>query len=183
LASSLDSLLAATSDLIVQDVYRGHIHQEANEEQLRAAAKWVTLGLGVIAWLLCLPRLTTLASLLYFMGAFVASTIWPIAAGLYWRRTNPLGAALAMVAGTTIGLTAYFVIGFYVAALVSAVVSMSTVVLTTWLWPVEFDWERLNEGAQEEVADDGNRRLSQQHGWRGAGADSRGTPGVADPVD
>jgi SSS family transporter len=140
LASSLDSLLAATSDLILTDIYKGHFRPHASEAELARAARWVVAGLGVLAWLLCLPRITTLAELLYFTGAFVASTIWPIAAGLFWRRTNPAGAALAMVAGTAIGLTCYFVIGFYVAALVSAAVSMSIVLISTWIRPGNFDW-------------------------------------------
>jgi len=140
LASSLDSLLAATSDLILTDIYKGHFRPRANEAELASAARWVVVGLGVLAWLLCLPRLTTLAELLYFTGAFVASTIWPIAAGLFWRRANPAGAALAMVAGTATGLAGYFLIGFYVAALISAAVSMSIVLLSTWLRPIAFDW-------------------------------------------
>ena len=145
LASSLDSLLAATSDLILTDIYKGHIRPAATEAELVRMARWVVLGLGILAWLLCLPRLTTLAELLYFTGAFVASTIWPIAAGLFWRRTNPAGAALAMLAGTAVGLTAYFLIGFYVAALISAAVSMSIVLLSTWLAPASFDWAALGQ--------------------------------------
>ncbi|MFP5507462.1 MAG: sodium:solute symporter family transporter, partial [Gammaproteobacteria bacterium] len=148
LASSLDSLLAATSDLVLQDIYRGHLRPRATPEELRRAARWVILALGLVAWLLCLPRLTTLAAMLHFTGAFVASTIWPIAAGLYWKRVNPAGAVLAMVAGTTLGLTAYFLIGFYVAALVSAAVSMGVLLLTTWLAPREFDWAHLNEARE-----------------------------------
>jgi len=143
LASSLDSLLAATSDLILTDIYKGHLRPQASEEELARAARWVILSLGTLAWLLCLPRLATLAELLYFMGAFVASTIWPIAAGLFWRSANPHGAALAMIAGTLIGLTGYFLIGFYVAALISAAVSMGIVLLSTWIRPDTFEWERL----------------------------------------
>jgi Na+/proline symporter len=143
LASSLDSLLAATSDLILTDIYKGHFRPEADSVELARAARWVVLCLGLATWLLCLPRLTTLAELLYFTGAFVASTIWPIAAGLFWRKTNAAGAALAMVAGTAIGLAGYFLIGFYVAALISAAVSMSIVLLSTWLWPADFDWSSL----------------------------------------
>lgn len=145
LASSLDSLLAATSDLVLQDIYRGHLRPQATAEELRRAARWVVVGLGVVAWLLCLPRLTSLAALLHFTGAFVASTIWPIAAGLYWHRTNPTGAMAAMLLGTAIGLAAYFLIGFYVAALVSALVSMCIVLASTWLAPRDFDWGMLNE--------------------------------------
>jgi Na+/proline symporter len=144
LASSLDSLLAATSDLVLTDIYKGHIRPHASDDELAKMARWVILIMGIVTWLLCWPRLTTLAELLYFTGAFVASTIWPIAAGLYWRSINPTGATLAMAAGTAIGLACYFLIGFYVAALVSAAVSMCLVLLTTWMAPRNFDWKSLN---------------------------------------
>lgn len=149
LASSLDSLLAATSDLITRDIYKGHIRPHANEEELRKAAKIIILLLGVITWLLCLPRMTTLGELLFFMGAFVASTIWPIIAGLYWKNANPVGAMLAMVLGTAAGLSAYFEIGFYVAALVSTGVSMVTVIVSTLVWPSEYNWLDLDEALQK----------------------------------
>ena len=143
LASSLDSLLAATSDLITQDIYRGHIRPQASNQELRVAAKLIILLLGVLTWSLCLPRLTTLAELLYFTGAFVASTIWPIVAGLYWQRANATGAALAMILGTSIGLYAYFAIGFYVAALLGASVSMLIVITSRIFWPQDFNWDTL----------------------------------------
>lgn len=149
LASSLDSLLAATSDLITQDIYKGHIRPTASEVELRKAAKIIILLLGVATWLLCLPRMTTLGELLFFMGAFVASTIWPIIAGLYWKSTNPIGAMLAMALGTAAGLSAYFEIGFYVAALVSTAVSMVIVIVSTWLWPREYNWLDLDEAVKK----------------------------------
>jgi Na+/proline symporter len=149
LASSLDSLLAATSDLILRDIYRGHINPDADDEKLRKMAKIIILLLGVITWLICLPRISTLGSLLQFMGAFVASTIWPIIAGLYWKRANADGAFLAMAIGTAAGLWAFFAIGFYVAALVSAVVSMSITFLSIALSKRQFHWEQL--GPQQEV--------------------------------
>jgi Na+/proline symporter len=145
LASSLDSLLAATSDLITQDIYKGHLRPHASEQELRQAAKFIILILGVVTWLLCLPRATTVADLLFFMGAFVASTIWPILIGLYWKSANASGASLAMVLGTLFGLVAYFQIGFYVAALVSSAVSMSVMLLMSWLKPDAFDWNSLKE--------------------------------------
>lgn len=145
LASSLDSLLAATSDLIVEDIYKKHLRPDASPERMRRAAAATTLLLGLVTWLVCLLNLTTLASLLHFTGAFVASTIWPIAAGLYWKRTNPGGATLAMVLGSTVGLAAYLVIGFYVAALVGAAVSMLIVLVSTVLRPSAFAWETLRE--------------------------------------
>lgn len=144
LASSLDSLLAATSDLITQDIYIGHIRPNASETEVKLAGKMSIVLLGITTWLLCLPRLTTLGELLFFMGAFVAATIWPILLGLYWRNANPTGAAFAMLLGTAAGLIAYFQIGFYVAALVSTAVSMIIMFTSTWLKPQPFDWHLLN---------------------------------------
>lgn len=149
LASSLDSLLAATGDLVLQDIYRGHVRPNASKEELRKAARWIILGLGVLTWLLCLPRLTTLASLLYFTGAFVASTIWPIVAGLYMKKASSAGASIAMLTGTAVGLWSYFAIGFYVAALVSAVLSMIIVLTARWIRPDDFNWSLLNESVGE----------------------------------
>jgi Na+/proline symporter len=145
LSSSLDSLLAATSILVVEDIYRRHLRPEATAQHLRRVTSWVIVGLGVLTWLLCVPRIATLAELLYFTGAFVASTIWPIAAGLFLRRANAAGAVTGMVLGSAAGIFSYFAIGFYVAALVGAAVSMCAVLVSIWLSSREFDWSRLAE--------------------------------------
>ncbi|WP_321396149.1 sodium:solute symporter family protein [Emcibacter sp.] len=147
LASSLDSVLAATSDLIVKDIYKGHFRKAAGDAELRKAAVWIILGLGLFTWALSLPRLATLGSLLHFTGAFVASTIWPIAIGLLYRRGGGRLATLAMLAGTASGLYAYFAIGFYVAALVSAAVSM-VIMLFAFACRTSFDWARLGENGE-----------------------------------
>lgn len=144
LASSLDSVLAATSDLIVKDIYKGHFRKAAGDAELRKAAVWIILGLGLVTWALSLPRLATLGSLLHFTGAFVASTIWPIAIGLLYRKGSGMLATLAMVLGTTGGLVAYNEIGFYVAALVSAAISM-VVMMFAFLGRDSFDWAALGE--------------------------------------
>lgn len=143
LASSLDSLLAATSDLITQDIYRGHINKVASDERCYRVGKYIIVALGLSTWLLCLPRLTTLASLLYFTGAFVASAIWPIVFGLYYRWATGPGAALAMVGGTAAGLFAYFSIGFYVAALISCAVSLMLIVIVSFMQKTEFKFENI----------------------------------------
>jgi urea-proton symporter len=145
LSSSLDSLLAATSILVVEDIYRRHFKPEASAAHLKRVTGWVIVGLGALTWILCAPRITTLAELLYFTGAFVASTIWPIAAGLFLRRANAAGAIAGMVLGSAVGILSYFTIGFYVAALVGAAVSMACVVVAMWLKPQAFDWNDLRE--------------------------------------
>jgi Na+/proline symporter len=132
------------SDLIVKDIYKGHIRKTASNRELRIAAVWVILGLGVLTWCLSLPRLSTLGELLYLTGAFVASTIWPIAIGLKLNKGTGGQASLAMVLGTAIGLYSYFAIGFYVAALVSAGVSL-IIMLPCFFMKDSFDRNSLRE--------------------------------------
>jgi Na+/proline symporter len=128
----------------VEDVYRQLVRPRASEAELRNAARLIVLGLGAIAIALCWGRITTLAELIQFTGAFVASTIWPIVTGLYWRTTNRVAVSLAFSLGSLAGLTAYFAIGFYTAALVGAAVSMACVCLGTWLKPEPFEWRQLS---------------------------------------
>ncbi len=146
LASSIDSLLAATADLLTEDVYRKLLRPKTDPIKLKKAAQVVTLCLGLVTWLICLPRIGTLATVLFFAGPLVGSMIWPIVTGLYWKRATAFGAVTGMLAGTAAGLAAYAMIGWYAAALVGTVVSMLCVLLVTWLRPGHFDWSRLQEG-------------------------------------
>jgi urea-proton symporter len=145
LASSLDSLLAATSDLISEDIYKGHIAPNATDEQMNSASKICILLLGIFAWLICLPRISNLASILHFSGALVASMIWPIILGIYWKKANRNAIFSSMLAGSAIGLTSYFLIGFYTAAMVGTAVSMCVAVFGSFFFPENFSWEFQND--------------------------------------
>ncbi len=145
LASSIDSLLAATSDLITEDVYRKMINPQAGEKLLRRVSSYIIIGLGLTAWAVCMPRIGTLATVLFFAGPMVGSTIWPIATGMFWRKANARGALSGMLLGTTVGLIAYFHLGWYTASLIGAAVSMLTVIVCTYAFPANFEWKRLNE--------------------------------------
>ena len=145
LASSIDSLLAATSDLITEDIYRKLLKPAASEQNLRRMSAWIVVGLGVLTWLVCLPRIGTLATVLFFAGPMVGSTIWPIATGLFWKKASPQGALWAMVLGSATGLIAYFWIGWYTASLIGAAVSMVVVLIATAFSKATFDWQHLNE--------------------------------------
>jgi Na+/proline symporter len=149
LASSIDSLLAATSDVVTKEVIQPLFLPNANDTQIRRVASVVIVLVGLITWGVCLPKVGTLATVLFFAGPLVGSTIWPIIAGLFWKRTNGTGAVWAMLLGSVIGLIAYFQIGWYTASLIGTAVSFLTVVLTTLLQPRAFDWRRL--AARREV--------------------------------
>jgi Na+/proline symporter len=146
IASSVDSLLAATGDLVTKEIVLRLVLRDADAERLRRIAGWVVVGTGVVAWLLCLPKVGTLATVLFFAGPMVASMIWPIVAGLYWRRATAAGAVGGMVAGTAVGLTVYWTVGWYAASLAGALVSAVVVVATTWASTREFRFETLSKG-------------------------------------
>ncbi len=145
LASSIDSLLAATSDLITEDIYRKLLRPKADPQQLKKAAQIITLLLGIGAWAVCAPRIGTLATVLFFAGPLVGSMIWPIITGLYWKRATKMGAISGMVLGSAIGLISYFQIGWYVASLIGTAVSMVCVLFLAWRYPDNYDWKRLQE--------------------------------------
>ncbi len=151
LASSIDSLLAATGDLLAHDVvlpglrYTGVAVADATKRTCAGAS---VVGLGVVAWLIAMANRSDLASVLFFSGPLVASCIWPILGGLYFRRPGPWAAAAAMGLGSSAGLIAYFAIGWFVASLVGATVSGIVFLLVILIHPIQFDFQQLRLTAE-----------------------------------
>jgi len=150
LASSIDSLLAATSDLVTEDIYRKMLRPKSSPAHLKKVAQIITLIIGLGTWAVCAPRIGTLATVLFFAGPLVGAMIWPIITGLYWRRASTIGAVSAMVLGAGAGLLAYFQIGWYVASLVGTAVSMVCVLFCAWRFPADYDWRLLQDKAANE---------------------------------
>ncbi|QVL54130.1 MAG: urea transporter [Cyanobium sp. M30B3] len=145
LTSTLDSLLAASADLIAEDVVAHWLLPGASDAQIRQAARLVVVGLGLLTMALSWRYVTSMYQLLLFTGALVASTIWPIAMGLYWPQANRHGASAAMAVGSITGLLAYWLIAPYCAALVSAAVSAVVMGLSSLWRPERFNWRLLAE--------------------------------------
>ena len=143
LASSIDSLLAATSDLVTNDIVGQLIFPNSTDIQLRRLSGFVVVGLGLVTWLVCLPNIGTLATVLFFAGPLVGSAIWPILLGLYTRQMPATAATAAMVLGSVTGIGAYLTIGWYTGALVGTGVSFVIAVVGWKLAPDQFAWERL----------------------------------------
>ncbi|QEG39207.1 sodium:solute symporter family protein [Roseimaritima ulvae] len=144
LASSIDSLLAATSDMVVNDIVEP-VAGQMSDAAKRKAAMVSIIVLGVAAWAVAWPNVGTLATVLFFAGPLVGSCIWPILAGLYFRSASPIAACAAMVLGSVSGLVAYFAIGWFVASLIGAAVSGIVFAIAVHLWPDEFDFRTLRE--------------------------------------
>lgn len=123
MASSIDSLLAATSDLLVKDVHGGLLGKKLPERSFRRVTGTVICLVGVIAWVLAAPHWPIIEAL-FISGPLVASLIWPVIAGLFWRRFNRAIILVGIVTACALGVTAYFTIGWFTASLVGAGVSM-----------------------------------------------------------
>ena len=152
LASSIDSLLAATSDLIVNDVIEPNVSGSLDDRNKRRLSMASIVGLGLVAWGVAWLNIGTLATVLFFAGPMVGSCIWPIVGGLYFRKSSPIGACLAMVLGTCVGLIAYFTIGWFVASLVGATVSGIVFGASYWLAPGDFDFSVLAQGKSRQAS-------------------------------
>jgi Na+/proline symporter len=146
LASSIDSLLAATSDLLVEDVGRKMLGVGGSEDQLRTFSKLVICGLGMLTWILC-AREMNLLEILFLSGPLVASAIWPVLGGLYWEKASSAGAVLAMITGSVVGLIAYYKLGWYTASLISAAVSMVVMLVFASFQRQAFDWETISKAS------------------------------------
>ncbi|MBK1832899.1 sodium:solute symporter family transporter [Roseibacillus ishigakijimensis] len=123
IASSIDSLLAATSDLILKDVPKHLGRGEIPEARFRRMAAYIIIGTGLVAWSLALPR-WPLYKVLYASGPLVAALIWPVIAGIYWKNAARLPILIGIVLAAGLGLWAYFQLGWYTASLISAAISM-----------------------------------------------------------
>lgn len=144
LASSIDSLLAATSDLLTRDGFQKMMRKgrELPDAAIRRAGRWSIVGIGLAAWLLALPR-WPLQQVLFLSGPLVASVIWPVIAGLYWQRVNRAFVVAALLAGSAAGLFAYFTIGWFTASLISVFVSMLITIAGRFFGAESFDWKSL----------------------------------------
>src|SRR5690606_36780108 len=87
IASSIDSLLAATSDLLVRDIYEGLLRRTLDPVRFRPVAATGIIAVASVAWLLALCGLA-IDRVLFGAGPLVACLIWPVIAGLFWEKLN-----------------------------------------------------------------------------------------------
>jgi Na+/proline symporter len=152
IASSIDSLLAATADLITKEVAGGLIWRKASDAELKRMSPWVICALALAAWLVCRTENEDLGTVLFRAGPMIGSVIWPIIAGLYSRRAPARGAIAAMIAGSLIGLWAYYALGWYTAALIGTAVSMVVMIVSSRLAPAQFEWVSLHQRGADSPA-------------------------------
>ncbi len=107
--STVDSFLILTSATIVKDLYLHYVDKNASTEKIKKLSLFVSLGFGILVFILALnpPELLVWINLFALAGQ-EAAFFCPIIFGLYWKRANATGAAASMIFGVATYL--YFVI-------------------------------------------------------------------------
>lgn len=147
LASTVSSLLTSSSNLIVQDIYRGMLRPQATDEMAARYVKYTILALSLLTVLLVWAPRDSIYKVLLLTGPAVASMTWPIAMGIYLKHTNRNAPMWAMLLGMAAGLLGYFMVSPYSAAIFSTVVSGGIMIISTRMAPDHtFEWDHLNEG-------------------------------------
>ena len=138
MASSIDSLLAATSDLLIRDVHEGLMKAKPDEKKFRKVAGFVIVGVGLLSWLLALGH-WPIINALFISGPLVGSLIWPVIAGLFWKQINRQIVLIGIFTGCVAGLVAYFTLGWFTASLIGTGVSMVFTILARYFRPAPFN--------------------------------------------
>lgn len=146
LASTVSSVLTASSNLLVQDIYKRAFKPNASDEQIVKYVRYTIVGMAVVTVILVWNQPASMYQVLYLTGSAVAATIWPIAMGIYNSRVNRTAVLVAMICSVGLGLVAYFSISSYAAPVVSALVGLVIISIGTKLSPDNsFSFDQLDE--------------------------------------
>ena len=98
--STSDSLFIMASTVLTNDVYN-YFRPRASQGQLILVSRLVTIGLGVIAFLISMDRNSVLWS--SWIGWTTLGIMgMPIIIGLYWERATKEGAIVGLISGFTV---------------------------------------------------------------------------------
>lgn len=146
LASTVSSVLTASSNLLVQDIYKRAFRPNATDEQIVKYVRYTIVGMAVVTVILVWNQPASMYQVLYLTGSAVAATIWPIALGIYNSHVNRKAVFVAMLCSVGFGLVAYFTISSYAAPVVSALVSLIIISIGTKISPDNsFSFDQLDE--------------------------------------
>lgn len=146
LASTVSSVLTASANLLVQDIYKRALRPNTTDEQVVRYVRYTMVAMSVITVVLVWNQPASMYQLLYLVGSAVAATIWPIAYGVYNKHINRTAVLIAMILSVSLGLVSYFTISSYAAPVISSLIGMVVIYVGTKIAPDNtFTWSSLNE--------------------------------------
>lgn len=154
LASTVSSVLTASANLLVQDIYKSAFRPDTPDEKVVEYVRYTMVAMSVITVILVWNQPASMYQLLYLVGSGVAATIWPIAFGVYNKKVNSKAVLIGMLASVALGLVGYFTISSYAAPIISAIVGFVIIVVGTKIAPDNnFTWSSLNEKVTAAIND------------------------------
>lgn len=106
LAASMSTVSAVinTSAIIISKDWIGGIFRKVSREDMLKYAKGATVAAGILSLYIAsidIPNLLLIALLMY---DFIVQAIVPLFIGLYWKKSNLIGAGAGMIAGIMIAM-------------------------------------------------------------------------------
>lgn len=148
LCSTTAASINALATLIMNDAIP-RVKDDVTEDELMQYGKYLTIAVGLVGFVLSLPRILTMLQMLVFLGVINIAFVFPIVAGLWWAKTNSNVVFAAALVAITVGYYAYFTIGSLQAIVVSGWLSFVITYGGSLIWPSRFDWQRLQRVGQD----------------------------------
>lgn len=142
LASTIAAILNSLVSLILNDIYMSFKPEASNKNMLKIA-RWLTVVIGVIAFLISLPQFLTMLQMLVFLGVINAAFVFPIIYGLFWKKLHSDISFAAAVLAIIGGYIAYYTIGDLQGVVVSGWISFLVCWIGSLLKPNDYDWDKL----------------------------------------
>ncbi|MGD9855238.1 MAG: hypothetical protein AB7U20_09845 [Planctomycetaceae bacterium] len=112
--STVDSFLLVVSSALVRDIYQQNINPNASEKTMKWLSYFATLAVGLVALAGAINPPTFLQDIIVYVGSGLAACfLFPVAAMLYWPRSNKWGCLAGMLGGFAAHLSMHL-IGWYI---------------------------------------------------------------------
>jgi urea-proton symporter len=144
LASTIAAILNALVSLILNDVYK-HINPLADDKKKMKIARLLTIGIGILALVLSLPKMLTMLQMLIFLGVINAAFVFPIIYGLFWKKLHSNTSFVAAILAIIGGYIVYYTIGSLQGVVMSGWISFLVCWIGSYLKPANYDWEILRK--------------------------------------
>jgi len=105
--SASDAILFMLTTSLSQDFYKRFVRPSATDAQVLRLARLTAVASGAAGTLLAIALGSVVNALTIFYTLIGVSLFVPILAGLYVRRTSPIGALVTMIAGVTVALVVH----------------------------------------------------------------------------
>jgi len=100
--STIATMLIVVSSALLRQVYVIFVKPKATPEELKNVSTWLTLVVGIAAFLLAIAAPPALEYVIIMaIGGTMSALFWPII-GLFWKRANKYGAVAAMAVGLVV---------------------------------------------------------------------------------